>query len=155
MLLTERSPKLPNLILMFLMALTLSTLVGCGGGGKSIVRGRVISGAVGQAVSVTPADERLKEPGLPEMSVSILARGGSTSKGRGVYATATSNELGDFELIIPGGSYPRDAVEIRVTGDGIFTARSTTYMPNEGDQLLCVVITRPGYVRPEPNRDAQ
>lgn len=147
--------KLTTLTLFLTLALLTFTLVGCGGSGKSIVRGRVISGNVGQAVSAAPADERLKEPGLPGISVSILARGGSTAKGRGVYATSTSDEFGDFELIIPGGTYPRDAVEIRVTGDGIFTARSTTYMPKEGDHLLCVVITRPGYVRPEPNRDAE
>lgn len=146
--------KLTPLTLILMLALLTTTLVGCGAG-KSIVRGRVIAGSVGQAVAAAPGDERFSEPGLPELSVSILARGGSTAKGRGVYATATTDEFGDFELIIPGGTYPRDAVEIRVTGDGIFTARSTSYMPNEGDQLLCVVITRPGYVRPEPNRDAK
>lgn len=146
--------KLAPLTLLLTLALLTTILVGCGAG-KSIVRGRVIAGTVGQAVTAAPTDERFSEPGLPEMSVSILARGGSTSKGRGVYATVTSDEFGDFELILPGGTYPRDAVEIRVSGDGIFTARSTTYMPNEGDSLLCVVITRPGYVRPEPNRDSK
>jgi hypothetical protein len=145
--------RLTTLLPILVVGAMLSTMIGCGGGGKSVIRGRVIAGTVGQAVTAAPADERFDEPGLPDMKVTVLARGGSASRGRGVYANATSDEMGDFELIFPGGSFPRDAVEIRVTGDGIFTARSTTFMPAEGDQVLCVVITRPGYVRPEPNRD--
>lgn len=149
------SPHMRNPFYLFLLALILTgTLVGCGSG-KSVVRGRVIAGNVGQALAAAPGDERFKEPGLPEMTVNILARGGSTSKGRGVYATSTTDASGDFELVLPAGTFPRDAVEVRVSGEGIFTARSTTYMPKEGDQLLCVVITRPGYVPPEPNRDAK
>lgn len=142
-------------LLLFLMLFAVqSALVGCGNA-KTTIRGRVISGTVGQAVVAAPGDERFKDPGLPEMSVAVLARGGSTARGRGVFAEAVSDENGDFELIFPGGSFPRDIVEIRVSGDGTFTARSTTYMPTQGNQLLCVVIPRPGYVPPEPNRQPQ
>lgn len=144
-----------TLLLLVIVAFAAQTaLMGCGSS-KTTLRGRVIAGTVGQAVAAAPGDERFKDPGLPEMSVAVLARGGSTARGRGVFAEAVSDENGDFELIFPGGSFPRDVVEIHVSGDGIFTARSTTFMPTQGNQLLCVVIPRPGYVPPEPNRQPQ
>lgn len=149
---TIMSRRAFTIVSLVLMGTFMLGLVGCGNG-KSIVRGRVISGTVGQAVAAAPGDERFEEIGLPEMEVAVLAKGGSSARGRGVYAKATSDEFGDFELAFPAGSFPRDVVEIRVEGEGVFTARSTMYMPSEGEQVLCVVITRPGYVLPEPNRD--
>jgi len=146
------SRNLCMLKMTLLMAIVLITLVGCGST-KTVVRGRVITGTVGQATVTSPGDERFDEPGLPSMTVIVLAKGGSAARGRGVFAKVETDELGDFELVFPGGGFPRDAVEIRVSGEGIFTARSTTFMPSKGDQLLCVVIPRPGYVRPEPNRE--
>lgn len=142
-----------RLLVLSLALMTCLTLVGCGSGGKTFVRGRVITGSVGQAVSVTPSDQRLKEEGLPAMEVVVMRRGGSSTQGRGVYARATSDELGDFELVFPSGTFPSDSVLIQVTGDGIFTARSSTFMPTQGGSLLCIVIPRPGYVRPEQNQD--
>lgn len=139
-------------LLLVALAIALSGVVGCGKS-TTFVRGRIIAGSVGQAVVAAPGDERFDEVGMPGLTVSILAKGGSVARGRGVFAEAVSDELGDFELPFPGGSFPRDVVEIHVAGDGVYTARSTTFMPTEGNQLLCVVIPRPGYVPPEPNRD--
>jgi hypothetical protein len=139
-------------ILLVLASLLLTlTQVGCGSGGKSVVRGRVITGTVGQAVSTNAGDERFEEPGVPGMEIAILARGGSVARGRGIYAKATSDEFGEFELVFPSGTFPSDAVEIQVSGEGVFTAKSTTYMPTQGARLLCIVIPRPGYVAPERN----
>lgn len=137
-----------------LVLLSSLILVGCGSGGKSVVRGRVVSGTVGQAVSVSPQDERLQEQGLPGLKVYVLSKGGSASQGRGLYASAVSDEFGDFELEFPSGTFPSDVVTIQVSGEGIYTARSSTYMPTQGGNLLCIVIPRPGYVPPEQNRDA-
>jgi len=136
---------------LLMLGLMLIPLGGCGSS-KSIVRGRVIAGNVGQAVAAASGDERFQEPGLADMKVSVLAKGGSSARGRGVYASAVSDEFGNFELAFLGGSFPRDVVEFRVSGEGIFTARSQMYMPKEGDQVLCVVITRPGYSFKEQNR---
>lgn len=144
-----------RLFLILIAACLCLPLVGCGGAGKSIVRGRVVAGTVGQAVAVSPEDERLKEEGLPLMEVVVMSKGGSASQGRGVYARATSDELGDFELVFPGGTFPSDVVTIQVKGEDVFTARSTTYMPTGGGSLLCIVIPRPGYVRPEQNLEPQ
>ena len=144
-----------RLFLILIAACLCLPLVGCGGAGKSIVRGRVVAGTVGQAVAVSPEDERLKEEGLPLMEVVVMSKGGSASQGRGVYARATSDELGDFELVFPGGTFPSDVVTIQVKGEDVFTARSTTYMPTGGGSLLCIVIPRPGYVRPEQNLKPQ
>lgn len=141
--------------LILLAAFVCFPLLGCGGGAKSIVRGRVVAGTVGQAVSVSPKDERLQEDGLPEMEVVVMSKGGSASQGRGVYARATTDEMGDFELVFPGGTFPSDVVTIQTSGEGVFTARSTAYMPTQGGSLLCIVIPRPGYVRPEQNRDPE
>lgn len=142
-------------VLILIAASLCLPLIGCGGAGKSVVRGRVVAGTVGQAVAVSPEDERLKEDGLPLMEVVVMSKGGSASQGRGVYARATSDELGDFELVFPGGTFPSDVVTIQVKGEGVFTARSTTYMPTGGGSLLCIVIPRPGYVRPEQNLESQ
>lgn len=123
-------------------------LAGCGG--RDVILGRVIAGPVGQSVAAAPGDERFSEPGIPEATVTVLHKGGSVSQGKGVFTSAVSDEQGNFELVFAGGQYPRDAVEIRVSGDGIFTSRSQAFLPNEGEKLLSVVITRPGYVIPTP-----
>lgn len=125
-------------------------LVGCGGSGATIIKGRVIAGPVGQSVAAAPEDERFLEPGIPGIDVAVLSKNGSTARGRGVYAKATTDQWGDFELRFAGGQYPRDAIQVRVHGDGIFTSKSTSFLPPDGDHMLCVVITRPGYVIPEP-----
>ena len=110
-----------RLFLILIAACLCLPLVGCGGAGKSIVRGRVVAGTVGQAVAVSPEDERLKEEGLPLMEVVVMSKGGSASQGRGVYARATSDELGDFELVFPGGTFPSDVVTIQVKGEDVFS----------------------------------
>ncbi|MCR9075492.1 MAG: hypothetical protein NXI07_05580 [bacterium] len=142
-----------TLITLFLALSFVLLIVGCGSRGKSIVRGRIIAGTVGQAVAVSPQDERLQEPGLAGFQVYVLSKGGSASQGRGLYAQAKSDEFGDFELVFPSGTFPSDVVTIQVTGEGIYTARSSTYMPTQGANLLCIVIPRPGYAPPEQNRD--
>jgi GTPase SAR1 family protein len=146
-------PTLTNRIAIVTLFLMISfMLIGCGSGGKTTVRGRIITGTVGQAVAVGSSDERLKEDGLAGLDVAVLSKGGSVARGRGVYANVTSDEMGDFELVFPSGTFPSDVVVIQVSGDGIFTARSSTYMPTSGGSLLCIVIPRPGYVEPEQNR---
>ncbi|MGV6814666.1 MAG: hypothetical protein ACWA5W_06610 [Phycisphaerales bacterium] len=138
------------LIGMFLGLFLTMTLVGCGGSGATIIKGRVIAGPVGQSVAASPEDERFLEPGIPGIDVAVLSKNGSAARGRGVFAKATSDQWGNFELRFPGGQYPRDAIQVRVHGDGIFTSKSTSFLPPDGDQMLCVVITRPGYIIPEP-----
>lgn len=132
-------------------ALTACLLVGCAG--VRPIRGKVIAGSVGQAVPAAPGDERFDQPGIPGATVTVMAKGGSAERGRGVFTTAVTDEQGEFSLSFRNGQYPRDAVQIRVTGDGIFTARSQTFLPGNGDQILCVVIPRPGYVNPNQNQE--
>ncbi len=128
-------------------------IVGCGGAGKTVIKGRVIAGPVGQTVAASPEDERFLEVGIPNINVAVLSKDGSAARGRGVYAKVVSDAWGNFELQFPGGQYPRDAIQIRVNGEGIFTSKTTTYLPPDGDQVLSVVITRPGFVIPEPPED--
>jgi len=128
-------------------------LVGCGAAGKTVIKGRVIAGPVGQSVAASPEDERFMDLGIPEIDIAVMSKNGSTARGRGVYAKAVSDAWGNFELNFPGGQYPRDAIQIRVKGEGIFTSKTTTYLPPDGDEILCVVITRPGFVIPEPPED--
>lgn len=131
-------------------------MIGCGGGAtKSVIRGRVIAGTVGQSVGASPKDVRFDEQGIPDAKVLILTKKGNASRGRGVLTTATSDDFGDFEIVFAGGHYPRDAVQIKVEGDGIYTSRSVNFLPTNGGELLCVVITRPDYVIPEPPEDAK
>lgn len=137
---------------MLIASLFILPLVGCGTGG-TVIKGRVIAGPVGQSVGAAPRDERFEAPGIPGVTISILSKAGSASQGRGLYGSAVSDDFGNFELSIPSGQYPRDAIQVRVQGDGIFTSRSQTFLPPDGDQLLCVVITRPGYVIPAPPED--
>jgi len=124
--------------------------VGCAASGKSVITGRIIAGNVGQAVSAAPEDVRFEEPGIPGAKVIILNKEGNASRGRGVYTRTVSDEFGNFEIAFANGQFPRDAVRVRVEGEGIYTSRSETYLPSKGDKLLCVVMTRPGYVIPEP-----
>ncbi len=149
----DRRRIAPSLISPVLGPLWVSMLLAClmaGCGGRDVIRGRVIAGPVGQSVAAAPADERFTETGIPGATVTVLHKGGSAAQGRGVYTSATTDEYGDFELVFAGGEYPRDAVEIRVDGDGIFTSRSQAFLPKQGDRLLCVVILRPGHVFPMP-----
>ena len=131
-------------------------MIGCEStAGRSVIRGRVIAGTVGQSVGASPQDVRFDEPGIPEAKVIILTKTGNASRGRGVLTTATSDDFGNFEIAFAGGQYPRDAVQIRIEGEGIFTSRSISFLPTDGGELLCVVITRPGYVIPEPSEDSK
>ncbi|MEX0877129.1 MAG: hypothetical protein WD114_06690 [Phycisphaerales bacterium] len=145
---TRRRHILP----VFASVLAACLLTGCQS--KQLIKGRVIAGPVGQSVVVSPQDERFDDPGIPAAIVSVIGKDGANARARGVYATAETDASGNFELVFPGGTYPRDAVEIRVKGEGIYTSRSQTFLPPDGDALLCVVITRPGYVIPDQNRDA-
>ncbi len=138
-----------NALLILAGALAL-TLVGCGGAGSTVIKGRVIAGAVGQSVAAAPGDERFEEQGIPGAKIAILDKQGNVSRGRGVYAKTTSDMFGNFEIKFANGQYPRDAVQVRVEGEGIFNSRSSTYLPKDGEDLLCVVIVRPGHVFPEP-----
>lgn len=133
-------------------ALIATSMIGCASSGKSIIKGRVIAGVVGQSVSASPGDLRFEEPGVPDALVTIMTKSGNASRGRGVYTKVTSDQYGNFELSFAGGQYPRDSVQVKVQGEGFYTSRSQTFLPSEGDQILCVVITRPGYVIPEPDK---
>ena len=96
-----------------LLLVSLFVFVGCGSRGQTTINGRIISGTVGQAVTVGATDERLKAEGLPGLDIAVLSKGGSVARGRGVFAKATSDELGDFKLVFPSGTFPSDAVEHR------------------------------------------
>lgn len=144
---SRKAPGIGPLLASLLLA---CLMVGCGG--RDVIKGRVIAGPVGQSVAAAPADERFAETGIPGAKITVLHKGGSAAQGRGVYTSATSDQYGNFELVFAGGAYPRDAVEIRVDGDGIFTSRSQAFLPKEGDRLLCVVIARPGHVFPKPEK---
>ncbi len=145
-----RQTKHAILLTTAFLAVSTVSMVGCASTSKSVINGRVISGTVGQSVSASPGDIRFDEPGIPGATVTILTKSGNASRGRGVYTKVTSDEFGNFELNFANGQYPRDSVQVRVEGDGFYTSRSNTFLPPEGDSLLCVVITRPGYVIPEP-----
>lgn len=150
---TGFTPRTLSLFFTILLAsVFMLPLVGCEAG-ATVIKGRVIAGPVGQSVGAAPRDERFENSGIPGVSVSILSKAGSASQGRGLYGSAVSDDFGNFELSIPNGQYPRDAIQVRVQGDGIFTSRSQTFLPPDGDHLLCVVITRPGYVIPAPPED--
>ena len=148
----------PRALLMVVMgaflAVSMLGMTGCASSAKSIIKGRVIAGPVGQSVGASATDERFDKPGIPDAKITILRKsGGSKSRGRGVYTSATSDAFGNFELIFANGQYPRDAVQVRVEGEGIYTSRSQTFLPDDGEEMLCVVITRPGYVIPDPPED--
>jgi len=150
--LTHRSNKrtISRAVLTASLLLTSLSLVGCAASAKSLIQGRVIGGPVGQSVGASPGDERFDEQGIPNAKITILSKKGNASRGRGVYTTATSDEYGNFELTFGNGQYPRDAIQVRVESEGIYTSRSQTFLPDEGDKMLCVVIPRPGYVIPVP-----
>ncbi len=142
------------MVVVALLAVPMLGVGGCASSAKSIIKGRVIAGPVGQSVAASEADQRFDEPGIPDAKITILRKsGGNKSRGRGVYTSATSDAFGNFELVFANGQYPRDAVQVRVEGEGIYTSRSQTFLPDDGEEMLCVVITRPGYVIPEPPED--
>ncbi len=148
------SAPLLAMVLVALLAIPMIGMVGCASSAKSVIKGRVIAGPVGQSVRAAAGDERFDEPGVPDAKITILRKSGSSkSRGRGVYTRATSDAFGNFELVFANGQYPRDAVQVRVEGEGIYTSRSQTFLPDDGEEMLCVVITRPGYAIPDPPED--
>jgi hypothetical protein len=145
--------KNPSVYLALFLGLAVLVVpaIGCGGAAKSMIRGRVVAGLVGQAVGAASSDERFDEPGIPGAKITILRKpGGNTTRARSVFTSTKSDEFGNFELVFANGEYPRDAVQVQVKGEGFYTSRSQTFLPNEGDEILCVVIARPGYVFPVP-----
>jgi hypothetical protein len=138
--------------LLAFLAVALTGLVGCKSS-PTRINGRVIQGTVGQAIVVGPNDVRLEDQGIPGVDVVVLHAGGSVARGRGVVGTATTDELGDFEIKIPGGKHPANSVIVRVKGEWVFSSRSQTYLPTNSQHLLCTVITRDGYTPPDQEEE--
>ncbi len=138
-----------RMMLFALLVVGFTGLVGCKAAATKI-SGRVIAGNIGQSVVVGPRDERLKNPGIPGVEITVLHAGGSAKRGRGLVASGLADENGDFDITIPRGKHPASSVMIRVKGENIFASRSQTYLPTNAQKLLCTVITRDGYTPPVP-----
>lgn len=121
-----------------IFAATVILMTGCGG--SLIFQGRVIPGRAGVATVVANDDERLTEEGIPGVEVAFLRDSGS--RGSGLIAKATTDEFGDFEIVLGRGQHPAKAVMVRVTGESIFDARTRSFLPSVGQKLLCPVIPR-------------
>lgn len=118
-------------------------LVGCAGTMK--IKGRVVGGPVGVAVVVDHDDERLSEAGIAGVDVSLLREDGGSA---GLIAKGLSDAEGNFVISLRQGQHPGGAVVVRTKGDGVFTARSRTFLPSGDQRLLCTVIENKGETQP-------
>lgn len=119
-------------------------LVGCSGATR--INGRVITGPTGLAVVVDPSDDRMKNPGLPGIEVALLRETATSSSA--MITSAVTDDQGNFRMTLARGQHPGNAVIVRTRGDGVYTARSRTYLPRGNQQLLCTVIAQPARTDP-------
>ena len=119
---------MPRLTLALLAALVLT---GCA---TDAVTGRVIEGPAGIAVVVDPTDERLVQPGVPDVVVDARTLTGH------VICTATSDGHGAFTLPVPRGQTGQ--FEISVDDERFPDVHTRIYRPTDGRRLLVIVKAR-------------
>lgn len=118
---------------------TLLTLTACG---SSRYVGKVIPGTVGRPIIVEAGDDRINnEQGIPGLEITVYNESKS-GRAPAQLARTTTDEDGEFTISIPSAKTPRGNVIVRVTGDGIYSARSKTFLPRGNQFMLYTVVTR-------------
>jgi len=136
-----------NLIKAILAAtILLFTMTACG---SSRYAGKVIPGTVGRPIVVESSDDRINnQPGIPGLQVTLYKESRSGQAPAQIDRTV-SDEEGKFNFSIPSAQTPRGAVIVRVTGDDIYSARSKTFLPRNGQLMLFTVVTRDPIMDPK------
>ena len=110
--------------------------------GSSKYMGKVVPGSVGRPIIVSSNDDRINnQPGIQGLELTLY---NEPKQGQApVQLTrTTSGEDGRFTFTIPAKQTPRGTVLVRVTGDDIYSARSKTFLPRNGQFMLFTVVTR-------------
>jgi hypothetical protein len=122
-----------------LILIAARSLTACG---SSKYMGKVVPGSVGRPIIVSASDDRINnDVGIEGLELTLYneARSGQAP----VQLTkTTTGEDGRFTFTLPAKKPPRGTVTVRVTGDSIYSARSKTYLPRNGQFMLFTVVTR-------------
>jgi len=128
-----------NIIRTLTLTAVLFALAACG---STRYSGKIIAGSVGRPVIIETADDRVNnQPGIPGLEVTLYNESRSGQAPAQLARTITDEE-GKFAISIPSANTPKGTVIIRVTGDGIYSARSKTFLPRGGQLMLFTVVTR-------------
>lgn len=130
--------------------IAVTTLTACG---STRYDGKVIPGTVGRPIIVESKDDRINNnPGIADLTVTLYSESRSGQAPAQIDRTTTDDE-GMFSFSIPSADTPRGAIIVRVTGDEIYSARSKTYLPRQGQLMLFSVVTRSPSLE-EANQDS-
>ncbi len=123
------------------------TLAACG---SSRYAGKVVPGSVGRPIIVSTTDDRINnDPGIPGLEVTLYNESRAGQAPTQISRTVTDDE-GDFSFSIASDKTPRGAVIVRVTGEGIYSARSKVFLPRNDQLMLFTVVTREPMIEDQP-----
>lgn len=128
-----------HLIKSIFLLTTLLTLTACG---TVQYAGKVIPGQIGRPITIDASDDRINnQPGIPDLQVTLYneSQGGQPPK---QLDQTTTDADGRFAFTLKPTYTPNGAVTVRVTGDHIYSARSKTYLPRDGQFMLFSVVLR-------------
>lgn len=108
--------------------------IGLSGCAKTTIRGRVISSEIGRAIVVAETDERMDEPGIADVEVTI-------SQG-GILGQAETTSKGDFSFSIQDAALRSGPVLVRVEGDPVFRVQNQVQIPHPGQAILVNAVKR-------------
>jgi len=128
-----------NLIKAILLLITVFALTACG---SVQYAGKVIPGQIGRPITIDASDDRINnQPGIPDLQVTLYNEAKSGQPPKQLDQTTTDAD-GRFAFTLKPTHTPNGAVTVRVTGDNIYSARSKTYLPREGQFMLFTVVSR-------------
>lgn len=118
--------------------------------GSSRYAGKVVQGSVGRPIIVSTTDDRINnEPGIPGLEVTLYNESRAGQAPTQISRTVTDDH-GDFSFSIASDKTPRGAVIVRVTGEGIYSARSKVFLPRNDQLMLFTVVTREPMIEDQP-----
>jgi|GEM_PF-2613182 len=118
-----------------IVSCTLAALfIGLSGCAKTTIRGRVIAAEIGRAIVVTETDERMDEPGIANVEVTI-SQGGILGQGK-------TTSKGDFTFSVPDTALRSGPVLVRVEGDPVFRVQNQVQIPFPNQAILVNAVRR-------------
>ena len=141
-----KSTLIKSTILIPILLTALLTLTACG---STRYSGKVIPGTVGRPIIVQKDDDRINnKQGIPGLQLTLY-NDSRSGKAPAQLSRTITDEEGKFAFSVPAAKTPRGAVIVRVTGDKIYSARSKTFLPRNGQLMLFTVVTREPIMDPK------
>jgi hypothetical protein len=134
----------PTVAIAFLAA----SLGGCNNVAAVRVNGKVIAGDISLITAVGDSDKRLSGPGIAGAKVEIIGKIGDAAGN--TVGEATSDPMGNFQLVLKTPDAVKAPAEFRVTAPGRLPAEAIMLIPPTDRRVLVVLRSMSGGGSPGP-----